>query len=44
LSRKYSSILARTYVESKVAQTSASWLSGGLSQRPVGPQAARSFG
>ena len=33
-----------TYVEYKVAQPSASWLSGGLFQRQIVPQAAPSFG
>ena len=31
------------YVENKAAQTSASWLSGGLFQRQIVLQAARSF-
>jgi hypothetical protein len=35
---------APPYVENKVAHTSASWLSGGLSQRQSTPRAALSFG
>ena len=38
------SALASTYVENKLAQPSASWLSAGSSQRQIMPQAVRSFG
>ena len=37
-------IVVNVYVENKGAQTSASWLSGGPSQRQIVPQATPSFG
>ena len=39
-----SSISSHIHVESKAAQTRASWLTGGLSQRQSTPQATPSFG
>ena len=36
--------MAQRWVENKLAQPSASWLSGGSSQRRIMPQTARSFG
>ena len=44
MSNAEATMVGWTYVENMGAQTSASWLSGGPSQRQSTPQAAPSFG